>query len=126
MWVSTFAFTQCRYMLTQTSAGGGAYYFAKQSINADRQARHEADLKRRRMQEALEYSSNHTTKSSSSTKPSNSELSNSDNTASPSHEANVDPAPTRHAPESAGQRVREKSKYEASEPFRSKKGDRFS
>jgi hypothetical protein len=38
----------------------------------------------------------------------------------------LDPAPTRHAPATEGQRVREKSKYETSEPFRAKKGDRFS
>ena len=37
-------------------AGGAAYYFAKQSINADRQMRYDADQKRRRMAEALEYS----------------------------------------------------------------------
>jgi hypothetical protein len=50
-----------------------------------------------------------------------------DHSGSPSQEAStLDPAPTRHAPESEGQRVREKSKYEASEPFRAKKGDRFS
>lgn len=44
----------------------------------------------------------------------------------PSYEANNDPAPTRHAPTTEGQRVFEKSKYEASVPFRSPKGDRFS
>ncbi len=49
-----------------------------------------------------------------------------DHSGSPSQEATSDPAPTRHAPESEGQRVREKSKYEATEPYRSKKGDRFS
>ncbi len=50
----------------------------------------------------------------------------SDVAGSPSQEASHDPAPTRHAPENEHQRVREKSKYEASEPFRAKKGDRFS
>ena len=49
-----------------------------------------------------------------------------DAAASPSAEANLDPAPTRHAPDSEGQQMREKSKYEASEPYISKKGDRFS
>jgi hypothetical protein len=44
----------------------------------------------------------------------------------PSMQASQDPAPTRHAPESEGQRVGEKSKYEAAQPYRSRKGDRFS
>ena len=50
----------------------------------------------------------------------------SDNASDPSQEANSDPAPTRHAPEDEQQRVKEKSKYESLEPFRSRKGDRFS
>merc|ERR1711939_770856 len=50
----------------------------------------------------------------------------SDSSGSPSQEASLDPAPTRHAPDNEGQRVREKSKYETAEPFRAKKGDRFS
>ncbi len=49
-----------------------------------------------------------------------------DSSGSPSQEATLDPAPTTHAPDTEGERVREKSKYEASEPFRAKKGDRFS
>ena len=49
-----------------------------------------------------------------------------DMAGSPSYEANNDPAPTRHAPATEGQRVFEKSKYEATVPFRSPKGDRFS
>lgn len=49
-----------------------------------------------------------------------------DQASSPSTEASRDPAPTRHAPEYEGQQVQEKSKYEASVPFRSKRGDRLS
>jgi hypothetical protein len=45
--------------------------------------------------------------------------------AEPAQEATSDPAPTRHAPLNAGQRALEKSKYEASEVFKAKKGDRF-
>lgn len=45
-----------------------------------------------------------------------------DEHTSPSVQANSDPAATRHAPEKEG----EKSKYEASDVFRSRKGDRFS
>jgi hypothetical protein len=50
---------------------------------------------------------------------------NGDTAGSPSQEASLDPAPTRHAPETEAQRVGEKSKYEASEVWRSKKGDRL-
>ncbi|KAI9675855.1 MAG: hypothetical protein M1829_003281 [Trizodia sp. TS-e1964] len=66
-------------------AGGGAYYFAKRSIIADRAERHEAEMRRQRLAEACENASRH----------------------------------------GAG-KGKEKSKYEASEPFRAKKGDRFS
>lgn len=96
-----------RQTLTCSLAGGGAYYFAKQSINADRAARFEEAQRRRQMHYSLEHSG-----------PSPS--------SSPSHEATSDPAPTRHAPESEDQRVFEKSKYEPTEPYRAKKGDRFS
>lgn len=44
----------------------------------------------------------------------------------PSAQASQDPAPTRHAPSDEGQRVAEKSKYEASDVYRTRKGDRFS
>jgi hypothetical protein len=116
------------------TAGGGAYYFAKKSINADRAARFEAEQRRRRVQESLEYSnsvpSKPTTSSamggSAAAKPTNGGPARADSSGSPSQEATLDPAPTRHAPESEGQRVREKSKYETAEPFRAKKGDRFS
>jgi len=37
-----------------------------------------------------------------------------------------DPAPTRHQPVTDGQKVLEKSKYAATEVFRSTKGNRFS
>jgi hypothetical protein len=103
-------------------AGGGAYYFAKKSINEDRATRFEADRRRRQRQAELEYSSQQASRSKQG-----SEIPpRSDHSGSPSQEATLDPAPTRHAPESEGQRVREKSKYEAAEPFRAKKGDRFS
>lgn len=113
-------------MLISFKAGGAAYYFAKKSINADRAARFEADQRRRQMQESLEYSAKPTPSSSGSITKKNGGPPRSDHSGSPSQEATIDPAPTRHAPESEGQRVREKSKYETSEPFRSKKGDRFS
>ncbi|KAL1645778.1 hypothetical protein SLS58_003662 [Diplodia intermedia] len=93
-------------------AGGGAYYFAKKEINAERAEKAAADRRKRELQARLE--------SQAFTGGS------SNGGANPSQEASQDPAPTRHAPETAGQQVFEKSKYEATEPFRSRKGDRFS
>ncbi len=106
-------------------AGGAAYYFAKKSINEDRAARFEAEQRRRRVQESLEYSAKVEPHSSGRAKK-NGGPARADSTGSPSQEATLDPAPTRHAPHTEGERVREKSKYETSEPFRAKKGDRFS
>ncbi|MCJ1467282.1 hypothetical protein MMC07_005906 [Pseudocyphellaria aurata] len=91
-------------------AGGGAYYFAKRSVNADRKARHEADMKRRRLADSLEASARQSNHKESHR-----------NTSEASH----DPNSTKH-PENDRPRVQEKSKYEASEPYRAKRGDRFS
>jgi hypothetical protein len=108
--------------LTVPLAGGGAYYFAKKSINADRAARFEAEQRKKQIQQSLEhlggqeYINTHT----------NGGPARSDHSGSPSQESTLDPAATSHAPHTEGQRLREKSKYEAGEPFRSKKGDRFS
>lgn len=49
-----------------------------------------------------------------------------DHAGSPSSEISEDAAPVGHAPINNEQKMREKSKYEAAEPYRSKKGDRFS
>ncbi|QRD05119.1 hypothetical protein JI435_110350, partial [Parastagonospora nodorum SN15] len=49
-----------------------------------------------------------------------------DESGNPSVQANMDPAPTRHEPADAEARAREKSKYEAGDVYRSRKGDRFS
>ena len=76
-------------------------------------------MKRRRRQESLDY------QTPAQSSPLNGGQ-RSDLAGNPSREASLDPAPTRHAPVSEGQRVKEKSKYEASEPYRSRKGDRFS
>ncbi|KAI9822588.1 MAG: hypothetical protein M1827_000307 [Pycnora praestabilis] len=95
-------------------AGGAAYYFAKKSINADRAERHAADMKRRRLTQSLEHSAPHLPPP------------HTDTAGSTSQEASHDPAPTNHAPGHNGQKINKKSKYEASEPFRARKGDRFS
>lgn len=101
------------------SAGAGAYVVAKKSVNADRQKRWEEDQRKRQLNASYEAEYRKSLVS-------NGGAPRNDSSGSPSQEANLDPAPTRHAPESEGQRVREKSKYETSEPFISTKGDRFS
>ena len=108
-------------------AGGGAYYFAKKEINAERAAKHEAMMKKQRRFERAESSSAGRLKAQQ-TDP-NSGTHNSkglDHAGSPSSEISEDAAPVGHAPETADQRITEKSKYEAAEPFKSKKGNRFS
>ncbi|ORX97436.1 hypothetical protein BCR34DRAFT_607264 [Clohesyomyces aquaticus] len=134
-------------------AGGGAYYFAKKSINADRAAKAAADRQKRIQHAQLEEQYLHKPQNPSSLPPPSSSLSpnpsSSNPTANqvggggreredkdwekgfeeandPSQEASHDPAPTRHAPVDEAQKAREKSKYEASDVFRSRKGDRFS
>lgn len=82
------------------------------------------------MIESLEYSSNIPSQPGSSsamgagTRNSSGEP-NMDPVGSPTREQ-YDPAPTRHAPTTDKEQTFEKSKYETSTPFRSKKGDRFS
>lgn len=49
-----------------------------------------------------------------------------DHASNPSSEASEEAAPVGHAPINAEERLRNRSKYEAAEPYRSKKGDRFS
>lgn len=116
-------------------AGGGAYYFAKREINADRAARHQAEMQKKSRIARLENSSSVGSSSPPKPKPkprgdgSHVEPSNMkglDHAGNPSSEISEDMAPVGHAPENAEQRIREKSKYEAAEPYRSKKGNRFS
>ncbi len=119
---------------TPTAAGAGAYYFAKRSINADRQARLNEQRRKKSMIESLEYSDNvpsrplssATMGGSTTTNHANGGPARTDAAGSPSQESSADPAPTRHAPATESQRVLEKSKYESNVPFRSPKGDRFS
>ncbi|MCJ1335906.1 hypothetical protein MMC09_001180 [Bachmanniomyces sp. S44760] len=108
-------------------AGGGSYYFAKKSVNADRAARHEEDLRRRRLTEHLEFDARSVTPPKPrAPRSSGSDGISVDHAGRPSNEASLDPAPISHAPQSEKHAVRERSKYEASEPYRAKKGDRFS
>lgn len=122
-------------------AGGGAYYFAKKSVNADRAARYEADMIRKAQLAAIEAEDRRRAASSSlpqgtrkpADDPSLQRASASavsytarDDVASPSREAGQDPAPTRHEPETDAEGLLEKSKYEATQPFRPPRGNRFS
>ncbi|KAI8933330.1 hypothetical protein NX059_009954 [Plenodomus lindquistii] len=124
-------------------AGGGAYFFAKRSINADRAHKAELDRIKRQRTWELEKSLN---QSESTQRTATTPLNPTATTAprgvvaelerqrgdggggmgGPAGEAHQDPAPTRHEAESEEQRAREKSKYEASEAYRSRRGDRFS
>ncbi|KAK1599460.1 uncharacterized protein LY79DRAFT_699340 [Colletotrichum navitas] len=105
-------------------AGGTAYYFAKQSINADRAARFEEQRKKKMLAQSLEYGDNVPAQPGSASTMSGE--ARTDTAGSPSQESSSDPAPTRHAPATESERVFEKSKYESSTPFKSPKGDRFS
>lgn len=117
-------------------AGGGAYYFAKKSINADRAARFEAEQKQKAYQRRLEESSYMKASSTSKSKvksKTQAELASDtnstkglDHAGSPSSEISEDAAPVGHAPVDQDQKISEKSKYEAAQPFRSKRGDRLS
>jgi len=120
-------------------AGGGAYFFAKRSINADRAARHDAEFKNqarlRRLEEAQYAKPAAGTEGYAKPKKAlKGPLSESvaakvkglDHAGDPSSEASEDVAAVGHAPETTEQKIRERSKYEAAEPYRSKKGDRFS
>ncbi|KAK3707631.1 hypothetical protein LTR37_011979 [Vermiconidia calcicola] len=113
-------------------AGGGAYYFAKRSINADREERAMAEEHRRQQRERQRI----TESVSRNAKLSEAQLkkkARAPNAEKSGHKdpapgdlthgkpggETVDPAPVDHAEES-------ESKFEAKVPFRSKKGDRFS
>ncbi|KAI6246885.1 hypothetical protein HI914_05208 [Erysiphe necator] len=93
-------------------AGGGAYYFAKKSINADKMARFEAEQKRKRFQNSIDHPSTKTT------------TQHSDN--SQDCKGNLSSTKIKPDSESGKEAEGEKSKYEPVQPFRSLKGDRFS
>ncbi|KAK5119870.1 hypothetical protein LTR85_007196 [Meristemomyces frigidus] len=109
-------------------AGGGSYYFAKRSINADREARAEDAERRRQQREQLRVQHEVQKRASSgTTQPSSSKRKaavahNADNPSPGEQAAAGDPAPVTHEQEE----MAAKGKYEAAEPFRSRKGDRFS
>lgn len=100
-------------------AGGGSYYFAKRSIRADRNARHEADIKRRQLARSLEYNSE------TEIFKNNNGRSVKENRSS-STVARKDSKSFENILDNDQQKIKERSNYEASVPYRSKKGDRFS
>ncbi|KXG49609.1 uncharacterized protein PGRI_055770 [Penicillium griseofulvum] len=113
-------------------AGGGAYYFAKKSINADRQTRFEAEVKRKAQLKRMEDEHKRQAQTQIPGNPSSKQASMArfqnapDDAASPSLEASHDPAPTRHEPLTETDRVSEKGKYETAQPYRPPSGNRFS
>ncbi|KAK4501781.1 hypothetical protein PRZ48_007590 [Zasmidium cellare] len=97
-------------------AGGGSYYFAKRSINADREQRALDEERRRQQRERLRVQeavsrdmafANSRGQDSDASRPPVSDR------PSPSREAAEDPAPVTHAEGNAS-----RGKYEAAEPFR--------
>lgn len=99
-------------------AGGGAYYAAKRSINADKQARHEEDMKRRQLAQSRASNTPEPTPKVRRRK--------ADHAGSPSTEASHDPAPIHHTADNENTKAQEQSKFQATEPYRAKRGDRFS
>ena len=107
-------------------AGGGAYYFAKRQVNADRYARHEADQKRKARYRNIEPVTPMASSSGSTKKKASSTAVDQEHSASPSAEASQDPAPIDHTPKTKEPKARMRSKYEATEQYINNKGDRFS
>ncbi|KAF8424724.1 hypothetical protein EV426DRAFT_712536 [Tirmania nivea] len=103
-------------------AGGGAYYYAKRDIDASRREKFRKLQHQQQLNASLEYDA----RAGSENQHLHSHGPDHDLAFAPSKEATTDPAPTRHEPDTDGQRVMEKSKYEAAVPYRSRKGDRFS
>lgn len=106
-------------------AGGGAYYYAKRDIDASRREKFRKLQHQQQLNANLEYDATRSSSGSGSVSQQNLRSRGSDAFA-PSEEATADPATTRHEPDTNGQRVVEKNKYEAAVPYRNRKGDRFS
>lgn len=87
-------------------------------MKADRNARHEADMKRRRVNESLEYKPSPPLSKKQHKPP-------ADNAENPSTEASDESASIKHAQENHEQKT-EGKRYEASQPYRARKGDRLS
>jgi hypothetical protein len=106
-------------------AGGIAYSLAKRSIAQDRIVKAEEERQRIIEQRKLREGEEKYKASRGVIEADKSQLNGSSGGAEPSAEAHSDPAPTRHAPTTETQKVLEKSKFEASEVWKSPKGGRF-
>lgn len=105
-------------------AGGGSYYFAKRGINADREARAQDVERRRQERESARIHRAVESKSlANSTGSSNAKRREGAAAHDPSHPVAAGDSATVTQTQDE---MAKKSKYEAAEPFRSKKGDRFS
>ncbi|KAI5299131.1 hypothetical protein KEM56_003499, partial [Ascosphaera pollenicola] len=108
-------------------AAGGAYYFAKRNINANRAERHEAVMRAKQEAVAAERAAMQQQQQQRVAAKTSASATEDDVSGHPSMEVqDTDPAPTRHEPDTAGQKAVEKGKYEAEEVWRSKKGPRLS
>jgi hypothetical protein len=111
-------------------AGGGAYYFAKRSINSDRAERAMAEEKRRQQRERLRV----TEAASRDAHLGGAEKGSGQSTKKRAPNAEklhtTDPAPVDHeggkSNGTSAPTTDADSKFEAKAPFRARKGDRFS
>ena len=124
------------------AAGATAYILAKRSINNDRAARLAIHEEKQRQQQSLrdleaqELARTWKTRAANASTPlaanasasaggSSGSVTENYSAFNPSNEGSEDPATTRHAPTTEGEQMSEKSKYEATEVFKSRKGDRL-
>ncbi|KAL8637951.1 MAG: hypothetical protein Q9228_004844 [Teloschistes exilis] len=84
-----------------SDSGGGAYYAAKRSINADKQARHEEDMKRRQLAQSRASNTPEPTPKARRRK--------ADHAGSPSTEASHDPAPIHHTADNGNTKAQEQN-----------------
>lgn len=105
-------------------AGGGAYYFAKRSINSDRAERAAAEEARRQQRERMRVTetASRDAKLGGSTSAKNEKSKGEKKAPNAEKPEHVDPAAVEHVQQLSGS----DSKFEAKVPFRSRKGDRFS
>ncbi|KAG5942766.1 hypothetical protein E4U53_007171 [Claviceps sorghi] len=126
-WTSLTGYRECPWVLNGTPiAGGGAYYFAKREINADRQAKLEAARNKKQALRSGEYAGFESSSSSTSGYDHNGAPARTDSAGTPRPEASHDLAETPHAGGPESDKMREKSKYESAIPYSNRKGDRFS
>lgn len=99
------------------AAGGGAYYFAKRSVNADRTARHEEIMKRQRIYDNPR--SNEARDAAVQPKKEKEQAENSRKKPNQETPAILDTNPAPETDDSI-------NKFVPAKPYRSRKGDRFS